>query len=281
MIALIGSIVGFVIFGALMKVAGQRGYAPTPVAAINYVLATVVSAFVSRGDPAGYHIPPVLLIGAVAGVCYVVGFYVNFSAIERAGLSVAQPTVGMAVVIPTLASIALWHEQPTALQVLAIVAVGVAMVLVGASAGSNGGKGKHAASTAVILAALFANQGLVLAAPKVLEEAGHGAQRWPYVTALFAAASLGACARWVAGRDRVSWGGVLVGTGLGLSNVAATAFMSIALATLPGIIVFPVSSVGPMLIGIALGMAVWGERPGRGALIGTAIAVPAVLLLSL
>jgi drug/metabolite transporter (DMT)-like permease len=280
--ALVGSILGYVAFGALMKLAGQKGFAPTPVAAINYILAALICGLVSRGDAAAYRLTPVLIIGGLAGVSFVVGFYVYFRAIRRAGLSVAQPTVGMAVVIPTLASIALWQERPTVLQVLAIVAVGVSMVLVGAGAGSgNDTGGAHRSSAMPILLALFCIQGLTLVAPKVLEETGFGSHRWPYVTVLFAAAAVGACGRWLVSRDRVTPLGALIGAGLGLTNIAATALMSAALAVLPGIIVFPVSSIGPMLLGMALGMVVWGERPSRSALIGTAIAVPAVLLLSL
>ncbi|MHB0875446.1 MAG: EamA family transporter [Anaerolineae bacterium] len=282
MVALFCSILGFVAFGALLKLAGQKGYAPTPVAAVNYLLAGALCGLASRSDAAAYRLAPVLIIGALAGISFVVGFYIYFGAIRRAGLSVAQPTVGMAVVIPTLASIALWREQPTPLQVLAIAAVAVALVLVGTGAGSNGGgHDGHHASTMALLVALFCIQGLTLVAPKVLEETGNGAHRWAYLTVLFGAAAVGACGRWLRDGDRVTTPGLLVGVGLGLTNVVATALMSVALAALPGIVVFPVSSIGPMLLGMALGIIVWGERPSRRALIGTAIAIPAVLLLSL
>lgn len=283
LIALVGCILGFVVFSALMKLAGLKGHPSSPVAAINYIIAGVVCGAVSLTDVRAYGIPAVVLLGAVAGAIFVTGFYIYFRAIARAGLSIAQPTAAMSVLIPTLASVLVWREQPTAVQVAAMAAVCVAMLML--SSGSNGkanaGPAGHARTTSLLLLGLFLMQGSSLLPPKVLEELGLGQHKWAYLTVLFGTAAAGALWRWVAGRDRVSREGAAIGVGLGLANVAATAFMSVSLAVLPGIIVYPVTSVGPMLIGMSLGIAVWGERPGMRALAGTLLAVPAVLLLSL
>jgi len=67
----------------------------------------------------------------------------------------------------------------------------------------------------------------------------------------------------------------------GAANVAATVLLLAALQALPGILVYPVTSVGSMLAGAAAGMAVWSERPGRLPIAGMALAVPAVLLLNI
>jgi len=280
-LSLIGNILGFAAFGALLKLAGQKGHAPTPVAAVNYLLAAGVCGFVARSDAAAYRLGPVLVIGCLAGISYVVGFYLNFAAIERAGLSIAQPTSCMAVAIPMVASIAIYGERPTILQLLAIAVVGGSMLLVGSAANGGGASsGRQKQSATALLVGLFFVQGATLLAPKVLDESGNWAHLWPYLTILFATASAGACGRWVVGRDSVRPSGIGLGLALGRVNVAATALLSAALASLPAIVVYPLSSVGPMLLGMARGLLGWRERPSRRALAGVLLAVPAVVLLS-
>jgi drug/metabolite transporter (DMT)-like permease len=282
LIALAGCILGFVVFSALMKLAGQRGLPPTPSAAINYMIAAVVCAAVSAADAGAYRLPAVWVLGAIAGTIFITGFYIYFAAIARAGLSIAQPTAAMSVLIPTIASVAIWGERPTAVQVVAMAAVCLAtlMLSTGSSGRQSGAPAGHARTTSLLLLALFLMQGTSLLPPKVLQELGLGQHRWAYLAVLFGTASVGASGSWVMGRDRISAAGAAIGVGLGLANVAATALMSASLAALPGIVVYPITSVGPMLIGVTLGISVWRERPGMRALAGTLIAVPAVLLLS-
>jgi drug/metabolite transporter (DMT)-like permease len=133
----------------------------------------------------------------------------------------------------------------------------------------------------MLLLALFIIQGLTYLSPKVLDEWGYAAQRWAYLAVLFGAAGIGSTWRWLRSGERTTRLGVALGFGLGASNIAATALQLAAIAALPGIIVFPVTSLGPMALGTALGIVVWGERPARRALAGALIALPAVLLLSL
>ena len=284
MVALIGSIIAFVTFGAILKLAGQKGEAPTPVAAVNYLLAAAVCSALALRQPLAFTVPGVVLLGAATGIGFVVGFFILFRAIERAGLSVAQPIVGMSVVIPTLASMLLWRERPTALQVAAMAAVCVALLLLGtadnrhATSDSSTEDGK---SVTFLLLSLFVLQGLVTLSPKVLEELGYGQYRWTYLAVLFGSAGIGATIRWLWLGDRATRLAVGLGLGLGGTNIASTALQLTALAALPGIIVFPVMSVGPMALGTALGILVWKERPARRALAGALLALPAVLLLSL
>lgn len=268
-------------FGALLKVAGLRGEAPTPVAAVNYLLAAAICGLLATGDRAGFRSPPVLVVGGLAGLGFVIGFFVYYRVIERAGLSVAQPITGMSVLIPTLASILIWQERPTVLQVSAMVGVCLALLLLSSSgSGSRSANGGSGAAMPLLLA-LFVIQGVVMTAPKALEELGQGAHRWPYLTVLFAAAGTGALLRWRHTGERLSRAGAGIGIALGSVNVAATALMLAAIAALPGIVVFPLSSVGPMVLGTGLGIAVWGERPARRAMAGALLAVPAVFMLSL
>lgn len=282
MIPLLGSVVAFVAFGAILKVAGMKGLPPTPVAAVNYVLAAVVCGLLARPDAGAFALFPVWALGTATGIGFVVGFYVYFRVIEQQGLSVAQPVTGMSVIVPTLASVVLWHERPSLVQVLAMAGICAAMAVLGSAKGeaNRGGDGSQRQGAALVLI-LFAIQGLVTTTPKALDAMGYGQHRWVYLTILFAAAAAGAVARWLATREQATPLSVGLGLALGSANVAATGLLLAAIRILPGIIVFPVSSVGPMLLGTMLGVLVWGERPARRTLAGLLLALPAVLILSL
>ncbi len=289
MAALIGTVIAFSTFGVVLKLAGTRGYSPTPIAFTNYIFAALLSLVLLGRSPESVGTPLVWLVGGGAGLCYVLGFFINYRAIEKAGLSVAQPVASVAVAVPIVASIAVWGEVPTAVQTLALLAAGIALVLLSSGGGSKHGQvGEMAPATggqnsgaAAILAVLFLVQGLVMLAPKLVDELGLGDYRYGYLASLFVVASVASGWRWRQTREPLSLGGAGLGMLFGAANVAATVLLLAALQALPGILVYPVTSVGSMLAGAAAGMAVWSERPGRLPIAGMALAVPAVLLLNI
>ncbi len=282
MAALIGTVLAFVAFGVVLKLADVYGLAPTPVAAVNYAFASLVCGYQLTRSPESLGGPAVWALGVVAGVAFVAGFYVNYWAIRRVGLSLAQPVVSISVVVPIIAAIVFWHEVPAPAQVLAIALACLALVLLGSANGKSGeaGAGTRGAGVAPLLALLFGLQGVVSIAPKAVEEFGFGGYRWGYLTVLFTTAAVGAGVRWLQTRDRPAPMSLVLGIGFGTANIAGTTLLLAALAALPAVIVYPVTSVGSMVVASLLGIVVWSERPGRRALVGIALAIPAAVLLS-
>ncbi|MGI6206922.1 MAG: EamA family transporter [Anaerolineae bacterium] len=283
-VALIGTVVAFVTFGIVLKLAAIRQLPPTPVAFTNYVLAAVVTGGMALAAPETLGGPPVWILGGLAGAAFVTGFYINYRAIDQVGLAIAQPVASVAVILPILASVVFWGERPSLPQTMAILVACLALLLLGSATGS-----EEPAPSSVsrgggawrILLALFLVQGAVMLAPKALEEWGYGAYRWGYLAALFTVASVGSGLRWASSRERLTPLGAGLGVVFGTANVAATVLLLASLAALPGIIVYPVTSVGSMVLAGLVGVTVWSERPGRRALAGMALAVPSVLLLNL
>lgn len=285
MAALIGTIIAFTTFGIVLKLAGVLGLRPAPIAFVNYVFAALVSLVLLARAPEGAGPPLLWAIGGTAGLMFVLGFFVNYRAIEVAGLSVAQPVASVAVVLPIAASIVLWGERPTLPQAAAIVAACAALVLLSSGHGrqnaSPDGKRPGHGRAWGVLAGLFLVQGAVMLAPKVVEEAGLGGYRWGYLASLFLVASVASGVQWRRTAEPLTLPGVGLGLTFGAANVAATVLLLVALQQLPGILVYPATSVGNMLTGALIGVAVWSERPGRLALAGMALAVPAVFLLNI
>ncbi|NPV09336.1 MAG: DMT family transporter [Anaerolineae bacterium] len=307
MAALIGTIIAFVTFGVVLKLLAVHHQPPTPVAFVNYAFAAAVTGTLALLSPESAGGPPVWVLGGVAGAAFVSGFFLNHRAVQQVGLSVAQPIASLAVALPILASVVLWNERPTPAQVAAVLVVCPALVLLGSA--NPGSQPPPAASQSRLqpgdrtgpgpagdtplpgavgggrrtwgtLVALFLVQGAVMLAPKALEELGYGGYRWGYLGVLFTVAAAGAGLRWSRTREeltpRLAWLGVVFGT----ANVAATVLLLAALGSLPGIVVYPATSVGSMVLAGVVGITVWSERPGRRALAGMALAVPSVFLLS-
>lgn len=283
MIPLLFAVLAFVTFGLVMKVANQHGQPPTPVAAVNYIFAALICGVVALlTDRSGFTIIPVLLLGVGAGIGFVAGFYVNFSAIQKAGLAIAQPVAGIASLVPVLVGVAVWHESPSLAQKGAILLACASLVLLGSSGNGNGSKDRGGlAKAAPILVLLFLVQGFAVTTTRALKQYGLADHSWSYQALLFGSAAIGSALVWLRTRDPLRPLGLGLGLVFGTANIAGTALLLVALAKLSGIVVYPVNSVGSMVLGAVLAMSIWGERPGPRAIAGILLAIPAVLLLSL
>jgi len=290
--ALIGSIISFVVFGVVLKLAGVRGWSPEPIAFVNYLFAALLSGVLLLREPESAGPPILWLIGGAAGLCFVAGFFVNFRAIGLAGLSVAQPVASVAVMIPILASVLFWGERPTFAQMSALVLAGMALILLGSGGSEAHGmaEDQHDSGEPLpgggpgvwgSLVALFLVQGLVMLAPKVVEEAGLSDYRWGYPFSLFLAAAMASGILWKRSTHPITVPALGLGIVFGAANLAATILLLVALESLPGILVYPVNSVGTMVLGALLGMILFSERPGQRAMLGIVLAVPSVFLLNL
>ena len=68
--------------------------------------------------------------------------------------------------------------------------------------------------------------------------------------------------------------------GVGVFNVAANRFLLIALTTLPGAIVFPVSSAGSLLMVTISAIILFKEKVSRVNLAGILLTLAAVVLIN-
>jgi drug/metabolite transporter (DMT)-like permease len=73
---------------------------------------------------------------------------------------------------------------------------------------------------------------------------------------------------------------VVIGSFLGVANLAMTLFLLQALTVLPAVIVFPTVSCGSLALAVVTARVIWGERPPWRAVIGLGIALAAIGLLA-
>ena len=73
----------------------------------------------------------------------------------------------------------------------------------------------------------------------------------------------------------------LFGFGVGVFNVASNKFLLMALTTLPGAIVFPVSSAGSLLLVTISAIILFKEKVSKVNIVGILLTLVAVVLINL
>lgn len=282
----------------VFKLTGAR-FDQVALLTVNYLVATLVAALrmLAEGAPSAGVDPGSAALAVFLGVLFIASFRLFSYAISVAGISLATATMRLSVALPFLASWWVWGEVPTLAQGLGLVVAGVALVLISRPGGPvlspRGTAAAVAASArplpplavALVLAGLFLIGGTVDTSLKLFEEEFAARIARPqflvmvFGTALLVGSALVALNRLRSGRWPAR--GVLAwGLGLGIINYLSVEFILLALADLPGTIVFPLNNVAIVALATSLGVVVWRERPGRANVAGLMLAAIALVLLA-
>ena len=103
-------------FGQLFKWSQRRGcHAPT-VVSTNYIVLSSALAL-ALGSQGNLQVTDTaLLVGACMGVSFIVSMWTMTRALERAPVSIVLTSFRLAILVPVVASVALWGESLSLLQ---------------------------------------------------------------------------------------------------------------------------------------------------------------------
>ena len=288
---------------AVFKMSERRGLDRMALLAVNYAAAAVLAAGLTlQGSSASALGPGVVGLGVFTGALFIGGFWIFAAAIQAAGMALATAVMRLAVVVPVLASWAIWAEQPSALQGAGLLAAVVAIVLItrpsrehpvaasvdaafpAAASAEREDAGGHAGRTIALLLALFGAAGSVDVSMKTFSEVYAGrVDDAVFLLFVFAVACVIGVAAVV--RTGLAGGGwpkpeaYTWGLGLGIVNYGSAAFLLLAIERLSGPFVFPVNHISVVLGAALLGVFAWGERLSRANWGGLALAGAALVLL--
>jgi len=279
-------ILGNAIFTSLVKVGRTRKLDYLLFGGVNYLVAALVAAaaVLVFGTQASWE---AILFGAVNGACYQVTFLLMYALLSMTGVAIMSSFLRLAVFMPTIASIAIWHEWPTPVQAAGLLLTAVALPLLGASAQRTAPAEWRSWRPLLLITATLLSTGLGLLASKAFAELHLEAQRPVYLFATFGIATVfSACAFPLRARLRIPAGptaaapAVVLGILAGLCNIGQLATFLKGLATLPGIIAFPVSAAGGLLAVTIAGRLIWKERFAGAAVAGIVLALVSVALVN-
>jgi len=274
--------------GLVLKSADQRGIERLPFIRMNYLVAAALAFFGAVLYDQTHISRPTALLAMATGVLFVAGLVVWARAIRAAGLALSVVAMRTAIVVPVLASAVIWREQTTALELagggLAVLALGLVLSevrgpLVAAGPGVGARFSSLGSSALMWLVLLFVADGLVMIPAQVFKQHMPQSESWPFQAVLFITAFLLTTVFYYASKPRVDRRSLGWGSLLGACNLGNYLFLVMALATLPGIVVFPVLAAGEVGLLAAAGALVWRERVGVRSWIGIWLAVVALVLI--
>ena len=300
MLALLLSIACSLSIAMIFKYAGRRGLDRVALLTANYAAAAALAALllVTGAKAASSGLSPsasLLALGVGTGALFIAGFFVFALATEVAGMSLAVGVMRVAVVVPFLASWAIWDEAPSPAQGTGLALAGGAFFMIAQKENPEPAPEPQAPRRAslrsgrrafAVLALLFLSSGTVDVCMKTFDEVFAASNGRPlFLLLAFGVAFLigfgvVAARGWRRGRwpgaAVLGWGGLL-----GLVNYGSAAFFLRAIRQLSGPFVFPANSISIVLGAALLGVYVWGERLSALNKAGLGSAALALFLLNL
>jgi drug/metabolite transporter (DMT)-like permease len=267
-------------FSQGLKVAQVRDGQMLTAALVNYGVAAVVTCglFLLQDHPHPQSIT--LWLGVATGFTYAISLLGLETAMRLSGVSIAVAVLQLSVLVPTVASMVLFNERPSGLQLIGVGAAVIALILLSRSSATQDMRHARPRDMAVAILLLFFVTGCSGVMMKMFQEYAPAADRQAYTAALFVASFVvtgGAVLKQRTLSGPATW---TVGTAVGIANVLQLECTLRALSLLPAVIVFPISSALTVALNAILSIWFWKERPGGKALAGIALAIVAALLIN-
>ena len=268
-------------FNHLLRYAQGKG---SNICAIGAIQATVAAGVCGIGwalhanGPLGWQAP---VFGAIGGIGFGIGFLTLNLCIRFAGVAIAQVAGRLSIAIPMAVALLVWGERLTLLHAIGIGLIFVAMPLM-----AHGDAIKPTVARrwkVLVLCAQFVITGILGVAFHAFGETDpRGAEIAGKLAFLMFAAAGAAIILIIAAAGKgvvPTMPEVAYGVALGLINVFANFGILLALAALDAIVVFPVTSVGTIVVSAFSSMILWGERYRGKVLWGMILAAFALVLI--
>lgn len=245
----------------------------------NYLVCTLLGVFFAArsGLPSGWEGSGfALAFGGFSGFLFLYSFVMFRKSIARNGMVMSSTFMKLGVLIPTMMAILVFREQPGILQLLGIGLAVAAILLLNfepSAAGQASGKG-------MLLLLLFVS-GLTDGTMNIYEKMGTASWKDIYLAATFFSALCCTAFLLLFRRERPGKWDLLYGAAIGIPNYFSSLFLIGALRTVPAVIVYPVYSVGTIVVITAVGLTVFRESLGRRKAAAMLLIFAALALLNL
>ena len=276
MLYLILAVLSSTLVSVLMRLSGKYSRNGMTMLASNYAMCAVVAGFLAGWPllPAGEGVGLTVSLGAVNGVLYLAGFVLLRWCISRSGVVLPATFQKLGVVIPTIAAITIFRENPRWTQLLG-VAVVVAAILVM----QEKQEGRRISGLGGLLA-LLAVCGSCEVMSKVFESLGFTALDDHFLFYTFLTALLLCIVLCVVKKQGVTVADVLWGLAIGVPNYLSSFFVLGALREMDAVIVYPTYSAGTIVVVTLVGLLAFREQLSRRKLAALGMVLAALVLLN-
>ena len=245
--------------------------------AVNYMLCSLLAwgyAGFEPWYPAVLGMNRACQMGLVNGVLYLAGFILLQKNIHSNGVVLSSTFLKLGLLVSMVVSVAFFGERPGMGQWLGFALAVAAIVAINYRPG-----GQSAGSKWGLVVLLIAGGGGD-AMSKVFEELGNPVLADHFLLYTFLT-SFGLCAiLFAVGGAKAGVREVLFGALIGIPNFFSAKFMLAALETVPGVIVYPVCSVGTILVVTTAGVLLFKERLEKRQWVALGMILVALVLLN-
>ncbi|MHB0997832.1 MAG: EamA family transporter [Armatimonadota bacterium] len=273
---LILSIITSVLFAICYKIAVQKGCNLKSVNAWNYagaVISILVYILITQNLKFNQS---VIMLGIAAGFTSFFASLTFFMHIKYGQLSTSWTIISLSVAFPVLASIFIWHEIPDAGQILAMVFIVIAFILMGQSGPSSSKADKL---SFILLMIAFFLSGIRAILLKVLVESNLEPYIILFTLSLTGTALLLGSPVLISNRKIERAPDKIIGLLMGLFNTLTVLLALTALEYIPGIIAFPVSSLGNLILTALISIIIWKDRLSTKERFGMVLSLVAIWLI--
>lgn len=215
-------------------------------------------------------------LGIVNGILYLAGFVLLQINIRKNGVVLSSTFMKLGLLVSMLVSVIFFREQPGLLQWLGFFLAVAAIILINYRPGA----GKAESKWGLILALLVG--GTADSMSKVFEELGNPALSDHFLLYTFIIAFLCCTCLNIGSKKgfpgKREW---VFGLLIGIPNFFSAKFMLAALKTVPAVIVYPVCSVGTILVVTVAGVLLFQERLEKRQWLALAMILVALVLLNI
>lgn len=258
------------------------------IGAINYITAAVLIApeFLRLNDQVD---AMAVATGSAMGACYFVAFFFVIYLIKWVGAASSAVVGSLSILFPIVVSAVIWNEVPSHLQWLGIGLALTALSVVGTARRNQKTTGSESPShstalsstTIAALVIFFFLAGTSRLSQRAFGHLSVDHQRPVFLISAFGVATVCSIVLLLVRRRKPTRHELLVGFGLGSTNILHTHFLMKSLDLLPGYVVFPFASAGGLILTAAVATLLLKEQNSRQTIAGVSLAALALVLLNL
>ena len=225
----------------------------------------------------------VILLGFAAGISLFVSRWGLLKALSMGHAGITFTFWNLSLIIPVLLCIFLWEEVPTAWQIAGLMLVPACLLLLRERVTGEMSPNKDLSLWKIPFPILLcvSGEGILSICFKMMDVLGLDASRNLFLVlfnfvAVIAVVSTIYSRGWSPPRKKE----YLCGASSGLGFTITGFFGILAILQIPGIIVFPVSSAGSLLLTLLCTHILWPEKTSTAQRLGIALAIVAIVLVS-
>lgn len=279
MIFLLLAIASSSLISVLMRIGSRKTDNQLGMLCMNYVACSALSALYTLPSggpfPAGSALGGTLWLGAAAGILFLLAFILMQWNTVNNGIVLSSIFMKLGILVPVALSITVFHEQPSALQIIGFALAVAAILLI------NLGQGSTAAKSGLGLIVLLLAGGSADGMAKVYEQLGTPALENQYLLYTFAVAMVLCFAYTYMKGQRVRAADCLWGILLGIPNFFSAKFLLLSLSDVSAVIAYPTFSVGTIIVISLCGVILFHEKLSKRQLVGMGIILAALVLLNI